>query len=168
MHSDILVSRNTADGRDHRGTFAVMTAGGRPHQIRTGLVTKLVESLTQQGLLKHALSLPSEAKALDAKCAGRRRSARRADRIQVDGFVLAARWQDASNRYVFYRNAPFRAITLSDILGVPYDELGAALIYFTVRLHVPPHACLIDTFTRAMTSYAPAMLSDGHRQRPAV
>ncbi|GAA97279.1 hypothetical protein E5Q_03957 [Mixia osmundae IAM 14324] len=80
---DILVTRDTRDGRTH-----------------AGVIPRLLTLLKEGNIVRHDLSLPHDPNALDAKWMGL---------CSLPGGI-------------------HRRI---DILGVPFEQLGAALIYFT-------------------------------------
>lgn len=88
-------------------------ADGRDH---SGLIQRLIEALLAQGTITYTLSNPNDWRSLDAKwmglCRGSTGKMRRIDilgmqRTSRDGKILIVN------------------------LGVPFDEMGAALIYFT-------------------------------------
>ena len=81
------------------------------------MIQRLVEILYAQGLVRHTLANPDDWKALDAKWMGLLCGANgKMRRIDILGRNEAT---------------PYSLRSLYTISGVPYDELGAALIYFT-------------------------------------
>jgi hypothetical protein len=100
----------------------------------SGMVRMLVETLSNAKFIFATLSAPTEWDATDAKWMVRRCCVRSESLRYRIGFVSAGEWSNSAHGYPGYVSRPAPCTKMTRPTGVPFDELGASLIYFTLGL----------------------------------
>ncbi|KAK4689224.1 hypothetical protein P7C73_g887, partial [Tremellales sp. Uapishka_1] len=112
---DILITRDTSDGLDH-----------------TNVLSRLVTNLKMRGVITHDLSTPHDWRALEAKWMGVGKASPSGKYRRIGGSAVLGLRSDKTQAEPL------------DILCIPFDQWGAALIYFTGN----------DIFNRSLRLYA--------------